>query len=60
MKFTNAELMQRKREGKELRGLKELRGVYVKVSTHDETKAQVKALIKQIEGEAKAIAASSL
>lgn len=53
MKFTNAELMQRKREGKELRGLKELRGVYVKASTHDETKAQVKALIKQIEGEAK-------
>ena len=51
MKFTNAELMQRKREGKELRGLKELRGVYVKAATHDITKSKVKALIKQIEGE---------
>lgn len=53
MKFTNAELMQRKREGKELRGLKELRGIYVKTNTHDTTKELVKAYIKQIEGEGK-------
>ena len=49
MKFTNAELMQRKRENKELRGLKELRGVYVKASTHEKTKELVKAYIKNIE-----------
>lgn len=49
MRFTNAELMQRKREGKELRGLKELRGVYVKAIDHDATKELVKAYIKQIE-----------
>lgn len=53
MRFTNAELMQRKREGKELRGLKELRGIYVKASSHDTTKELVKAYIKQIEGEGK-------
>lgn len=53
MVFTNAELMQRKREGKELRGLKELRGIYVKSNAHDTTKELVKAYIKQIEGEGK-------
>jgi hypothetical protein len=50
MKFTNAELMQRKREGKALRGLKELRGVYVKIESHDETKKRVKKYIEQLEG----------
>lgn len=49
MKFTNAELMQRKRENKELRGLKELRGIYVKSNAHDTTKELVKAYIKDIE-----------
>jgi hypothetical protein len=42
--------MQRKREGKALRGLKELRGVYVKIESHDETKKRVKKYIEQLEG----------
>lgn len=50
MKFTNAELMQRKREGKALRGLKELRGVFVSIESHDKTKELVKAYIAKIEG----------
>lgn len=52
MKFTNAELMQRKREGKKLRGLKEIRGCYVDLSKLDETivKQKVKELIKNLEG----------
>jgi len=53
MKFTNAELMQQKREGKALRGVKELRGCYVNAESHDKTKELVKAYIKQIEGEGK-------
>ena len=51
MKFTNAELMQRKREGKALRGLKELRGVYVKAACYEETKKKAKDYIKNLEGE---------
>jgi len=49
MKFTNAELMQRKRERKELRGLKEIRGIYVKASSHDEIKILVKDYVKSME-----------
>lgn len=49
MKFTNAELMQRKREKKDLRGIKELRGIYVNASSHDETKILVKDYVKSME-----------
>lgn len=53
MRFTNAELMERKREKKRLRGLKELRGVYVDLSKVDEitAKQKVKEFIKQLENE---------
>jgi hypothetical protein len=55
MKFTNAELCKRKREGKSLRGLKEIRGVYVNLAKLDETVAKqaVKELITKLEGEGK-------
>lgn len=49
MKFTNAELMIRKREGKALRGLKELRQ-YVPAEHHDELKADLIARVKKLEG----------
>lgn len=51
MKFTNAELMKRKREKKELRGVKELRGIYVKASSHDEVKILVKDYVSKIESD---------
>lgn len=41
MKFTNAERQVRKREGKKLRGLKQIIGIYVPESMHDEIKPKV-------------------
>lgn len=50
MKFTNAEIQVRKREGKKLRGLKELRGVYVSLDDYETDKAKVVKYVKKING----------
>ncbi len=50
MKFTNAELQIRKREGKKLRGLKELRGVYISLNDYEEQKLKVVKYVKRISG----------
>jgi hypothetical protein len=52
MTFTDAEKQQRYREGKKLRGKKELRGIEIDLSKLDETiaKQKVKELIKNLEG----------
>lgn len=51
MKFTNAELQLRKRECKKLRGLKELRGVYVSLDEYEEQKVKVIKYVKKINGD---------
>lgn len=53
MKFTNAELQLRKREDKKLRGLKELRGVYVSLDEYEEQKVKVIKYVKKIIGDQK-------
>lgn len=51
MRFTEAERQQRCRENKKLRGVKEIRGVYVKAENYEETKQKAKDYIKNLEGE---------